>query len=51
METRFCEGQRSKGNNSKSINARINVLALCTVDILVIIILRIFKKKKVKLYM
>ena len=28
--TRFCEGQSSKGNNSKSINARVTVLALCT---------------------
>ena len=26
--TRFC-GQSSKGNNSKSINARVMVLALC----------------------
>ena len=30
METRFCEGQSSKGNNSKTINARVTVLALCT---------------------
>ena len=30
METRFCEGQSSKGNNSKNINARVTVLALCT---------------------
>ena len=30
METRFCEGQSSKGNNSKNINARVSVLALCT---------------------
>ena len=29
METRFCEGQSSKGNNSKNINARVTVLALC----------------------
>ena len=29
METRFCEGQSSKGNNSRSINARVMVLALC----------------------
>ena len=28
--TRFCDGQKSKGNNSKSINARVMVLALCT---------------------
>ena len=28
--TRFCEGQSSKGNNSKNINARVTVLALCT---------------------
>ena len=28
METRFCEGQSSKGNNSKNINARVTVLAL-----------------------
>ena len=27
--TRFCDGQSSKGNNSKSINARVMVLALC----------------------
>ena len=29
MEARFCEGQSSKGNNSKSINASVMVLALC----------------------
>ena len=28
--TQFCEGQSSKGNNSKNINARVTVLALCT---------------------
>ena len=28
--TRFCEEQSSKGNNSKNINARVTVLALCT---------------------
>ena len=28
METRSCEGQSSKGNNSKNINARVTVLAL-----------------------
>ena len=28
METRFCEGQSSKGNNSKNINARVTVLTL-----------------------
>ena len=27
---RFCEGQSSKGNNSKNINARVTVHALCT---------------------
>ena len=27
---RFCDGQSSKGNNSKSINARVMVLTLCT---------------------
>ena len=26
----FFEGQSSKGNNSKNINARVTVLALCT---------------------
>ena len=26
----FGEGQSSKGNNSKNINARVTVLALCT---------------------
>ena len=26
----FCEGQSSKGNNSKNINARVTVFALCT---------------------
>ena len=26
METRFCEGQSSKGNNSKNINARVTFL-------------------------
>ena len=30
MEKRFCEGQSSKGSNSKNINARVAVLALCT---------------------
>ena len=30
METRFGEGQSSKGNNSKNINARVTVFALCT---------------------
>ena len=30
METRFCEGQSSKGNKVKNINARVTVLALCT---------------------
>ena len=30
IETRFGDGQSSKGNNSKSINARVMVLALCT---------------------
>ena len=28
--TQFCEGQSSKGNNSKSINARVLLLALYT---------------------
>ena len=28
-QTRFCDGQSSKGNNSKSINARVMVLVLC----------------------
>ena len=32
METRFCEGQSSKGNNSKNINAKVTVLALCTLS-------------------
>ena len=32
METRFCEGQSSKVNNSKNINARVTVLALCTLS-------------------
>ena len=27
--TRFCDAQSSKGNNSKSINARRMVLVLC----------------------
>ena len=35
METRFCEGQSSKGNNSKNINARVTVLALCMSSILI----------------
>ena len=30
--TRFCDGQSSKGNSSKSINARVMVLALCTLS-------------------
>ena len=30
METRFCEGQNLKGNNSKNINASVTALALCT---------------------
>ena len=29
-QARFCDGQSSKGNNSKSINARLMILALCT---------------------
>ena len=29
-QTRFCDGQSSKGNNSKSTNARVMILALCT---------------------
>ena len=29
-QTRFWEGQSSKGNNSKNINARVTILALCT---------------------
>ena len=29
-QTRFCDGQSSKENNSKSINAKVMVLALCT---------------------
>ena len=28
--TQFCDGQSSKGNNSKSINARVMFFALCT---------------------
>ena len=28
--TRFCDVQSSKENNSKSINARVMVLVLCT---------------------
>ena len=28
--TRLSDGQSSKGNNSKSINARVMVLVLCT---------------------
>ena len=27
---RFCDGRSSKGNNSKSITARVMVLAFCT---------------------
>ena len=27
--TGFCDGQSFKGNNSKSINARVMVLVLC----------------------
>ena len=30
--TRFCDGQSSKGNNSKLINARFMVLVLCIYD-------------------
>ena len=26
----FCDGQSFKGNNSKSINDRVTILALCT---------------------
>ena len=29
-QTRFCDGQSSKGNNTKSINAKVMVLVLCT---------------------
>ena len=28
--TRFCDARKSKGYNSKSIKAKVNVLALCT---------------------
>ena len=28
--TRFCDGQSSKGNNSKSLKGRVTILALCT---------------------
>ena len=28
--TRFCDGQRSKGNDFKSIKGRVTILALCT---------------------
>ena len=31
----FCDGQSSKGNNSKSINDRVTILALCTSTLLV----------------
>ena len=27
--TRFCDAQKSKGNNSKSIKGRVTILALC----------------------
>ena len=27
--TRFCDGQSTKGNNSKSIKARVMTIALC----------------------
>ena len=27
--TQLCDGQSSKGNNSKSINARVMVLTVC----------------------
>ena len=30
VETQFLDGQSSKGNYSKSINAKVMVLALCT---------------------
>ena len=29
-QTRFCDVQSSKGNNSKSIKGRVSILALCT---------------------
>ena len=29
-QTHFCDGQSTKGNNSKRINAKVMVLALCT---------------------
>ena len=29
-QTRFCDGQSSKGNNSKGINARVRFFELCT---------------------
>ena len=34
-QTRFCDGQSSKRNNSKSINARVMVLVLCTLLMLI----------------
>ena len=32
--TRSCDGHSSKGNDSKSINARVMVLVLCTLSII-----------------
>ena len=32
---RFCDGQISKGNNSKSITARVMVIALCMLSNLI----------------
>ena len=29
-QTLFCDGQSSKGNNLRSINARVMVVMLCT---------------------
>ena len=34
-QTSFCDGQSSKENNSKSINAKVMVLAHCTTLILI----------------
>ena len=30
IDSSFCNGQSSKENNSKSINDRVTILALCT---------------------
>ena len=48
MEKRFCEGQSSKGNNSKNINARVTVLALSAHRLMLIDICMKFREDSLR---